>query len=144
MTLVKRTHYPFTSMFDDFLKNDMEPFKGFNPIRRNVPAINVEEGKDGFHLDVMAPGYIKDDFTLKVEDDILTIASKVEENHEEKDEKRMIRKEFSKTSFSRSFSLPETVSHEEIAAEYKNGVLKVSIPKKEIEAKPNRREISIA
>ncbi|MCB0736661.1 MAG: Hsp20/alpha crystallin family protein [Bacteroidetes bacterium] len=131
-------------MFDDFFNNDIERFKGFDNARNNLPAVNVSETEKTFHLEVVAPGYKKDDFKLHVEDDLLTISSEMEESHEEKDGKKLIRKEYSKRSFSRSFTLPENVEAENISATYNDGLLGIDIPKKEVEVKAGKREISIS
>ena len=89
-----------------------------------------------------APGLEKKNFKIDLDNDLLTIASVMEDKKEEKQE-NYTRREFRYNNFSRSFNLPETVDSENISANHKNGVLSISIPKKE-EAKPRPvRQIAI-
>lgn len=96
----------------------------------SVPAINIIEEKDNFKIEVAAPGLDKKDFQIDLDQNVLTIRSEKEEKKEE-DESTYMRREFSYSSFSRSFTLPETVKAEEIKANHKDGVLYITIPKKE-------------
>ena len=95
-----------------------------------MPAVNITENKEDYKLSVAAPGLKKDDFKIDVEGNMLTISSEKEDSKEEKDE-RYTRKEYSYSSFSRSFALPEEVNQEKIEAKYQDGVLKVTLPKKD-------------
>ncbi|WP_050708791.1 Hsp20/alpha crystallin family protein, partial [Dysgonomonas sp. HGC4] len=95
-----------------------------------LPAANVVENKDEFRVELSVPGFNKDDFNVEVEKNVLIISAKQESKQEEKDkEEKLIRQEFRSSSFSRSFVLPENVDMEQISAQYKDGVLKLSIPK---------------
>ena len=106
-----------------------------------VPAVNVAETSDNFHIELAAPGLEKDDFKINVDKDVLTIsADKKIENREE--DKKYSRREYSYTSFTRSFTLPETIDYNSIVANYKDGVLRVAIGKKE-EAKVASRLIEV-
>ncbi|MBU2652022.1 MAG: Hsp20/alpha crystallin family protein [Bacteroidetes bacterium] len=96
----------------------------------SVPVVNIKEGKDDFKIEVVAPGLEKKDFQIDLDQNVLTIRSQKEENLEEKDSTYM-RREFSYSSFSRSFTLPEMVKAEDIKASHKDGVLYITIPKKE-------------
>jgi HSP20 family protein len=122
----------FPAMFDDFFKpwNEWLGNGGSWGKVLTVPAVNITENKDNFQLSVAAPGLTKNDFTIDVEGNMLTISSEKEENREEK-EARYTRKEYSYTSFNRSFSLPEEVNQGKIEASYADGVLTVILPKKE-------------
>ena len=131
-------------MFDDFFRNDIERMKGFEGMKSNVPAVNVKETDTAFSLEVVAPGYKKDDFKMHVDEDLLTVSSEHEDSSEEKDGERVIRQEFRKSSFSRSFTLPDTVEASKIEASYADGLLKVTLPKKEVAQKQGKREISIS
>ncbi len=128
----------FQEMFNDFFNS--WPLEN----RRNpVPAVNISETDENFKIEVAAPGMNKEDFKLSVDNDLLTISA---ERKEEKDEKdaRYTRKEFSYVSFSRSFNMPEIVDAEKIEAAYHNGVMTITLPKKE-EAKPRpAREIKVS
>jgi HSP20 family protein len=119
------------TFFEDFFKpwNDMLDFNGWGRTL-NVPAVNITDTPEAYNLSLAVPGLTKSDFKIDVEGNMLTISSEKEENKEEK-ESRYTRKEYSYSSFSRSFSLPEEVNSEKIDAVYENGVLKVTLPKKE-------------
>ena len=119
------------SLFNDFFRPWDEWFEGGLTSRvLNVPAVNITENKDEFMVSLAIPGMKKEDFNIDIEGNMLTISSEKEESKEEKDEKQT-RKEFNYSSFSRSFSLPDEVNMEKIDARYVDGVLKLSLPKKE-------------
>lgn len=134
--LVKWNHpgtQSFSRLLDDFFSNDLSHTKGFDS-RKSVPGVNVAELEDSFRIELAAPGLDKADFTLNVDNDRLTIKAHKEVSKEEAQEK-YTRREFSYNSFERSFTLPETVDQEGIHAVYENGVLNVSLPKREEEVK---------
>ncbi len=120
------------SLFNDFFRPWDEWFEGGGLTSRvlNVPAVNITENKDEFMVSLAIPGMKKEDFNIDIEGNMLTISSEKEESKEDKDEK-YTRKEFNYSSFSRSFSLPDEVNMEKIDARYVDGVLKLSLPKKE-------------
>jgi len=93
-------------------------------------------------LSLAAPGMKKEDFKIDVDGNILTISSEKEENKEDKN-KKFTRKEYSYSSFSRSFSLPEEIKQEKINAKYEDGVLKISLPRKEESKKPVAKKIAV-
>jgi HSP20 family protein len=140
-TLVNTRNFPvfFDGLFGKELDDIFTPtFAG----HFNVPAVNIVDGDTGFRLEVAAPGLKKEDFKLNLENNLLTVSAKVENNTEETTEKYS-RKEFNFSSFSRSFTLPNTIDVEQINATYNDGVLKVELPKKE-EAKKLPRAIEVA
>lgn len=94
----------------------------------NVPAVNVSETDNAFELEMAVPGKSKDDFEITIENNMLIISSESEDSSETA-EKNFTRKEYSYSSFKRSFSLPENVKSDKIDAKYQDGVLKLSIPK---------------
>jgi HSP20 family protein len=114
------------------------------PAAKNCkPAVNIRENENEFELDIMVPGMKKEDFKINVESDILTVSAEVTTKDEVKD-KEYVRKEFYFGSFNRRFSMPDSVNADKIEANYTNGILVVSLPKKE-EAKPQPvRMIEIA
>lgn len=120
------------SMFDDFFKPWNDRFDGNNGFSRalTVPAVNITEEKDCYKAELAVPGMEKDDFRIDVDGSILTISAEKEEEKEEK-EKKYTRKEYSYSSFSRSFTLPQEVKKDSIEAKYSNGILKVTLPKKD-------------
>ena len=130
-TLAKRSER-MPSFFDDFFSKPLlDLFDGGFPSRRiNVPAVNITERKDDYLVSMAAPGLKKEDFKIDVEGSMLTISSEKEEENEENDEK-YTRQEYSYSSFSRSFTLPDEIDKDKIDANYKDGVLKLELPKKE-------------
>ena len=121
---------------DDFLK-DFFDFEG-NP---SVPEVNVREKQDEYVIELAAPGLNKKDFNVNVQNNVLVISSEKEDKDEKKDENdNFLRREFSYSSFQRSFSLPEGVNADDINAKHENGVLYVSIPKKdELKQQPSKQ-----
>jgi HSP20 family protein len=95
-----------------------------------VPAVNITETKDEYILSLAAPGMKKDDFNIDVTGNMITISSEKEQKSEVKDE-LYTRKEYNYTAFSRNFTLPDEVNRERIDARYEDGILKLSLPKKE-------------
>ena len=132
------------SIFEDFFKPWNEWFDngGFLGRTLNVPAVNITEDKNAYEVSLAAPGMKKDDFKIDVDGNMLTISSEKEKTNEEKD-KKFTRKEYSYSSFSRSFTLPEEVNQERIDAKYEEGVLKISLPRKEETKKPAARQIAV-
>ena len=146
MNLVKvfpRQHRQHKANFNAFdqLFNDLfgESFATKNqtctPKTQKVqrPAINILESDDNFNIELAAPGFSKGDFTLNVENDFLTISAKKEV--ENKEGEKFILREFKFSQLERKFQLPETVNQEDIKAVFNNGILTVTLAKKE-EAKP--------
>lgn len=125
MSLIKRQNPVFTSIIDDLFLN-----QDWNHINQTVPAANIIEADDHFDIQLAAPGKKKSDFKIELEEGVLTITSETETKSTEK-EGNYTRKEFGYTSFKRSFNIPETVSADKITAAYKEGILTVSLPKKE-------------
>ena len=131
------------SVFDDFFKPWNEWFDGGLSIRTlKVPAVNITEHKNEYLVSLAAPGLKKDDFKIDVDGNMLTISSEKEENKEEKD-KKFTRKEYSYSSFSRCFTLPEEINQAKIEAKYEDGVLKISLPRKEGVNKPAAKQIVV-
>ena len=140
MKLIRFNNSPaFPEIFENLFNDN---FFGSNPRWNNVPATNIIEHKNEYELELAVPGYEKKDFKIDLEQNMLTISSTKEENHEE-NTKDYSRKEFSSCSFSRSFTLPETIDKEKIQANYENGILHVSLPKVE-EVKKLTKEIKVA
>ena len=125
-SLIKPTLSP--SLFNDFLKPWNE---WFDDSRVNsMPAVNITENSNHYIVSLAAPGLKKDDFKIDVDGNMLTISAEKEEKKEEKDEK-ITRKEYSYSSFSRTFTLPEDVKQDAIDARYEEGVLNIRLPRKE-------------
>ena len=131
------------SVFNDFFKPWNEWFDNSSlDLTMNVPAVNITEQKDQYVVSLAAPGLKKDDFKIDVDGNMLTLSSEKEENKEEKD-KKFTRKEYSYSSFSRCFTLPEEIKQEKIEAKYENGILKISLPRTEAANKPSAKHIAV-
>jgi len=131
------------SFVEEFFNTEMPYSWNRNWATISTPAVNIIEGKDEFRIEVAAPGLHKEDFKINLENDQLTISANKEVKKEENEE-TYTRREFSYSSFSRSFTLPDTVDGDKIKASHQNGILTIHVPKKE-EAKPKpAREIAIA
>ena len=128
---------------DDFFGRDMlSDFFDNYQTGICIPAVNIIEGKDEFRIEVAAPGLDKKDFTIDVKNNVLFISSEKREEDEKKEEKIM-RREFSYSSFKRSFSLPDSVDSDKISASHKDGVLSIMIPKREEAKEKLPRQIRI-
>ena len=125
------------SWLSDFF--DSEKFFDADWLKKSVlPAVNVKETERNFEIQVAVPGRDKQDFNISAENGILTISSEKKEEKEQKEDK-YTRKEFTYSSFSRSFKLPENANEEDIRANYTDGILKLEIAKKTVE-KPNKKK----
>lgn len=98
--------------------------------RMSVPAVNLVESDNSYEIHMAAPGLKKEDFKISLENKVLTISSE-KSTESESSEDKFTRKEYSYSSFSRSFTLPENTDIERIDAKYENGELRLNLPKKE-------------
>lgn len=142
MALVIRTPQlqPFRSLLSDVFNTD-RIFPDDWVSQNLLPAVNVSETDSSYQIELAAPGYKKEDFTIDLENNILTISAEAQGEQKEEN-KNYTRKEFSYSSFSRAFTLPENVKGENIQASYENGVLKVIMNKKPVQAS-QRTQISV-
>jgi HSP20 family protein len=124
----------------NFFENELGDFFGK---RITDPAANIVEQADSFLLEIAAPGLKKDDFKIHLENSVLTISADLEDEKQE-DGKNYTRKEFHYGSFSRSFTLPKTINLETIKADYQEGILKVTMPKREEARLETKKEIKIS
>jgi HSP20 family protein len=138
-TITRRSYRPFymPNLFDEV----------FSPLRSNTngatPAVNVKEDEKNYFLEFALPGVNKNDLKIDVNEDVLTISSEPK-NESEESKNGYTRKEFSYASFSRSFYVPENVTREKIEANYKDGILSVTLPKQEEEKNNISRKIEIS
>ncbi len=122
-----RVAFPrFSTMFDNIFENE---FATPNFIKTPV-LVNVKDTAEDFKIEVAAPGFAKENFSIKVEGNLLTIAGEHKNEVEQKEEK-FTRKEFNFSTFTRSFTLPKLVDAARITATYESGILSVALPKKE-------------
>ncbi len=121
----------FTEMnqiMDEFLNNSTK----LQNKKAQIPAVNVQETDENFHIEVRIPGFEKEQIKVKADKGILQIhASQSAENKEDSAKYHM--REFYTNTYERNFTLPENVNQDLIKAEYKNGILFINIPKKEKE-----------
>lgn len=147
MTLARKTNMFLPSFWDNFLSKDLMDWgsSNFSNTDTTLPAVNVKESDESFEIEVAAPGMTKEDFKVNLENNVLTISSEKREEKKEEEKGRYTRREFSYQSFQRSFTIPENlVEGDKIAAKYCDGLLCISLPKKE-EVKPKpAREIQIS
>ena len=140
MTYVK-FNQPSLKTLDSFLDNLLHETPAVQSNGFNFPPVNISETKDNFELEFNVPGRNKEDFKITVDKNILTVS--FDKKEESKDEnKKQIKKEFSLQPFKRSFTLDEKVISENIAAKYENGLLTLTLPKKE-EVKVEAKQISV-
>ena len=141
MKLMKRNSDLFPAFFDDFFNKE---WFGNDLVTFTQPAVNIIEKDDEYMVELAAPGMKKEDFNVELEEQVLTISYEKKEEKEDKDkEGRYAKREFNYTSFNRSFMLPKSIQHEKIKGEYKDGVLKLLIPKKEEAKHKMARHIEI-
>ena len=143
-TLMKRNGNmlnPLPGLFEDFFSRDLFDWNLSNQSNTGttIPAVNIKETNDHFEVEVAAPGMKKEDFKVELNNNVLSIRSERQEENEQKEE-RFNRREFSYQSFQRTFHLAkDVVDAENIQAKYENGVLKLTIPKREeVKPKPSR------
>jgi HSP20 family protein len=130
-----RNYDPWRDFFnlENFFQDTSRPSRG-------LPAVNISEDEKGFNIDVVAPGFKKEDFKVNVEDDILTISAETKsETTEGGDKKQYSRREYSYSSFTRSFRLPDNAKDDAISATYTDGILKLMVPKSEQQVKATKQ-----
>jgi len=138
-TITRRSFRPFymPNLFDD----------DFFPVLSNrtssMPAVNIREDEKNYLLDLAIPGIDKKDLKIDINEDVLTISSEMKkETEENKDGYK--RKEFSYSSFCRSFYIPENVKKDKIEANYRDGILTIGLPKDEEEKSKITRQVKIS
>jgi HSP20 family protein len=130
----------FNDIFESFFNND--PYVSDRLVSR-VPAVNIAESENEYCIELAVPGMKKDDFKINLDKNVLSISAETKtENEENVQEKRYNRREYSYSSFVRTFTLPDSADYAQIAASYIDGILTIKVAKKE-EAKIQSRQISI-
>jgi len=132
-TLLPGFNDVFESIFNDTFFNDR--------MVARVPAVNISESENNYHIELAAPGLKKEDFKLNLERNQLTISVEQSSDHQG-NQKNYSKREYSYSSFVRSFTLPESADDSGINATYTDGILRIDIAKRE-EAKMVRRQIEI-
>ncbi len=133
------------NILDDFFGRDLLSNVFDEHTGVSIPAVNVIENNDEYRIEVAAPGLDKKDFKIDLDNNVLTISSEKEMKDEEKDKDgKFMRREFSYSSFKRSFTMPESVDPEKIKAKHKDGILLINIPKKDEAKQKPPKQISIS
>jgi HSP20 family protein len=136
MKLMKRNDLYVPSIWEDLFDRDWVSARNVARTSVSVPAVNIRETEDGFNVEMAVPGMKKEDFKVDLDQNLLTISAEEKSENSDKDTNgKYTRREFNYRSFKRVFTLPETANADKIHASYEDGVLAISIPKKE-EAKP--------
>lgn len=147
MKLVRRVNYaqnPVQHLFDSLINDDH--LVGPNLFNSKFdPAVNIKETKDSFLIDLVAPGFTKEDFSLEFKEDHLIVKTDIKESSEKSDsEDKWTRREFRVKSFSKSFILPEhLINEEKISATYSNGILQIELQKAEDKKAKEAKQIPI-
>ena len=136
MSIIKRNNLVFPALMNEIFKPDW--FGGMENYNANLPAVNIKENEKDYELELAVPGRKKEDFNIEVDNNVLTISTEMKSENEVKEE-NYTRREFGFTSFKRAFTLPETIDESKIKADYVDGLLRFTLPKrKEALPKPKR------
>ena len=120
--------YPRKRNFDLF--DSFDDFWDF-PKEKNIMKTDIKEKDNHYLIEIDLPGYEKNDIQIEVEDGYLTVTASKNENSEEKEEGRFVRKERYFGKCSRSFYVGKDIQTEDVSASFKNGTLKLNVPKKD-------------
>ncbi|SFU02069.1 HSP20 family protein [Algoriphagus locisalis] len=150
-TLMKRNSLsPSATLFDDFpsrgLFDWLDSVSIGRPSESNaLPRVNISETGSDFRVEMAVPGMKKEDFRVELDNNTLVIKAETSQNQEDNYEEQLgyTRREFSYSSFSRSFYLPNTVDSDRIEGKYEDGILRLVIPKREEAKKKPSRTINI-
>ena len=142
MLPARRNQYWLPSIFNDIFDDD---FIGYTPAKQFAsPAVNIIENEKDFQIEVAAPGMSKEDFKVRLENDNELVISLEKKNEDKHEKKNYLRREFSYASYKQAFIIPDEVEAEGINASMVDGVLKITLPKKEVTVKtPASRQIEI-
>ncbi|MEO2100160.1 MAG: Hsp20/alpha crystallin family protein [Flavobacteriaceae bacterium] len=135
MNLIHKQSPFFPSLIEDYINQDWS-FK--TPSAASMPAVNIKDLDEQFEIYLAVPGKKKSDFNIEVEDGLLSISSSMEED-KLSEEGKFTRREFSYSSFKRTFTIPDSVDPTKIDAQYSEGVLQLRLPKRE-EALPQPKK----
>ena len=146
--MTNRNLFPaLPSLIEDFFtRNWMDNSTTPRLMSTTLPAVNIQETSDAFLIQVAAPGMKREQFNLQFENFVLTISAETKDEETEKNESNpYTRREFHYASFERSFALPENkIEPERIEAKYIDGILQITVPKKEESKIKPARQISIS
>jgi len=126
---IMRDFFNVGSFFDDGWLSRLE---------NKFPAVNISENENEYDLELVVPGFKKEDIKIKVDDDLLTISAESKTESEKENKKEYTRREYSYSAFTRSFYLPDNAKHDSIDAHFEDGVVKIKIPKSETQVKASK------
>ena len=142
MLIVRRNNDNWMSnLFNDFVED-----RYMSRMNATAPAVNIKENRVKYEMEIAAPGLKKEDWNISLDEDgNLHVKMEKKQEHKEEDEKQVyLRREFNYTSYEQTYTLPEDVNKEKIAAKVVDGVLHIELPKKtQEEALQNKRSINI-
>lgn len=139
-TVKKTSSVTFPSLLNEIFKNDF--YGGTQFYGTSLPAVNILANETAFVLELAVPGLKKEDMSISVDNNVLTIASESKTGAEDK-QGVYSRREFNFASFKRSFTLSDTIDEEGIQAGYEDGILTVTLPKRIEELPKGKKVISI-
>ena len=141
MTLIRTSNRVYPNVFNQLFNRELLDFSnfGFSADNTTLPAVNILEDEHRILIEVAAPGMKKEDFRLNLDQNLLTVSSEVTDENKESGD-HYSRREFSYSSFRRQFNIPvETINGEGIQATYQDGILRLTLPKREeLKPKPAR------
>ena len=129
-------------LFNNFFKNDYH--EGYAKNCSTKPATNVFETENEFKIEVLLPGYKKEDVKLDYQNNLLTIKVENEVKEEKSEEYKYVHREFEATNFEKQYRIPKSVNDEKISAKFENGILNIELPKKEKAVEKAPVDIKIA
>lgn len=133
--------FPVDRLASEIFGSNIARLLGSDGINVHTPRVNITERAKDYRLEMEAPGFDKKDLKVELQEDTLTIRGE-HTVEQDKEEERYTRREFNRSAFERSFVLPNTADSAKVGADYTNGVLTLTIPKRE-ESKPKTHQISI-
>ena len=145
MSIVNFKHYPaksFNNLMSDFLVDFPSLYRENNATNSGHSApVNIKENEESYELDIIAPGFKKEDFKIHLEKNLLSISAE-KKTEEENNNEKQIRREYEFQKFKRTFTIDEKIDAEKIEAKYESGVLIVTLAKK-AEVKAPTKQITI-
>ena len=147
MTVVNFKRQPVEKNFNNLVENFFNGFPSIlkddvaTPGFRQIVPVNIIETESGFEVEVIAPGFQKDQFEISLEKNVLTVSGNRKSENEAKTGKHL-KKEYGIESFKRSFTVGEHIDTKRINAQYVNGLLRLNLPKK-AEVKDPVKQINI-
>lgn len=141
MTLIKTNpmELSFENLFSNFFGDNTRPFATTAELLK--PALNIEESENAFWVQVVAPGYTKEEFSITLEKDLLSIVAK-KTPIDSKSETRIIRAEYQPKGFTQTLHVDTKKISETIEASYQNGILNIILPKVK-QPEPEKKQITV-